>query len=48
MFMLTICCQVQIECISEAFQGKSTLQRQKLVYKAIWDELNGAMFDFNT
>mmetsp|Transcript_31748 Transcript_31748/g.43312 ORF Transcript_31748/g.43312 Transcript_31748/m.43312 type:complete len:135 (-) Transcript_31748:82-486(-) len=32
---------IQIECVSEEFTGKSSLQRQRLVYKAIWDELNG-------
>jgi acid stress-induced BolA-like protein IbaG/YrbA len=30
---------IVVECISEEFVGKSTLQRQRLVYKAIWDEL---------
>ncbi len=33
--------QIQIDCVSEAFDGKSRIQRQRLVYKAIWDELNG-------
>lgn len=32
---------IQIDCVSEAFDGKSRIQRQRLVYKAIWDELNG-------
>lgn len=33
--------QIQVECVSEEFQGKTILQRQRLVYKAIWEELNG-------
>lgn len=32
---------IQVLCISDEFTGKSTLQRQRLVYKAIWEELNG-------
>lgn len=28
---------IKIECISEQFEGKSTLQRQRLIYKSIWD-----------
>ena len=34
-------CQIRIECVSEEFTGKSAVQRQRLIYKAIWDELNG-------
>jgi stress-induced morphogen len=33
--------QIQVHCVSEAFVNKTTLQRQRLVYKAIWEELNG-------
>eukprot|EP01033_Poteriospumella_lacustris_P008419 gene8417-6080_t len=25
------------------FEGKSVVQRQRMVYKAIWDELNGPL-----
>ncbi len=30
-----------IEVISATFEGKNTLQRQRLVYKAIWDLMAG-------
>ena len=30
-----------IEVVSEQFEGKSTLQRQRMVYKAIWDLMAG-------
>ena len=33
--------QIQIVCVADAFEGKSSLQRQRLVYKAIWDEMSG-------
>eukprot|EP01038_Epipyxis_sp_PR26KG_P009626 gene9626-12962_t len=32
---------IQIVCVSDAFIGKNTLARQRLVFKAIWDELEG-------
>ena len=32
---------IAIEVVSEAFEGKSTMQRQQLVYKAIWAEMSG-------
>jgi len=32
---------LQIECVSAEFVGKNTLARQRLVYKAIWEEMNG-------
>jgi acid stress-induced BolA-like protein IbaG/YrbA len=32
---------VNILCIAEEFTGKNTVQRQRLIYKAIWDELSG-------
>ena len=35
--------QIQILCVSEEFTGKNIVQRQKLVYKAIWEELNGKL-----
>jgi len=31
---------ITVECISQEFEGKSTLQRQRLIYKAIWDEMS--------
>lgn len=33
--------QIQIVCISSEFEGKNSVQRQRLVYKAIWDEMSG-------
>jgi stress-induced morphogen len=33
--------QIRVDVVSEEFTGKTTLQRQRLVYKAIWEELNG-------
>ena len=30
-----------IEVTSAAFEGKNTLQRQRIVYKAIWDLMAG-------
>ncbi len=30
-----------IEVISEQFEGKNTLQRQRMVYKAVWDLMAG-------
>ena len=30
-----------IEVVSELFEGKNTLQRQRMVYKAIWDLMAG-------
>jgi len=32
---------IQIVCISNEFEGKNTLQRQRMIYKAIWDEMSG-------
>lgn len=28
-------------CVSTAFEGKNIVQRQRLIYKAIWDEMSG-------
>eukprot|EP01031_Cornospumella_fuschlensis_P029211 gene29212-35262_t len=36
-----LCGTVNILCISEDFEGKNVVQRQRLVYKAIWEELQG-------
>ena len=30
-----------IEVVSSEFEGKNTLQRQRIVYKAIWDLMAG-------
>lgn len=32
---------ISVEVISTAFEGKRAMQRQQLVYKAIWEELQG-------
>ena len=32
---------IQIVCISTQFEGKNTLARQRMIYKAIWDEMSG-------
>eukprot|EP00814_Leptocylindrus_danicus_P022659 CAMPEP_0116011620 /NCGR_PEP_ID=MMETSP0321-20121206/4668_1 /TAXON_ID=163516 /ORGANISM="Leptocylindrus danicus var. danicus, Strain B650" /LENGTH=90 /DNA_ID=CAMNT_0003480871 /DNA_START=161 /DNA_END=433 /DNA_ORIENTATION=+ len=32
---------ISIEVVSEKFEGKRPVQRQQLVYKAIWEELQG-------
>ena len=32
---------ISIEVVSSQFEGKRAVQRQQLVYKAIWQELQG-------
>lgn len=32
---------IALKVISSAFEGKNRVQRQQLVYKAIWEELSG-------
>jgi stress-induced morphogen len=32
---------IAVEVVSAKFEGKRAVQRQQLVYKAIWDELQG-------
>lgn len=32
---------ISIEVVSSKFEGKRAVQRQQLVYKAIWEELQG-------
>jgi acid stress-induced BolA-like protein IbaG/YrbA len=32
---------IAVEVVSEKFEGKRAVQRQQLVYKAIWEELQG-------
>lgn len=34
---------ISIEVTSELFEGKRLVQRQQLVYKALWEELKGAV-----
>ncbi|XP_075509315.1 protein BOLA4, chloroplastic/mitochondrial [Primulina tabacum] len=34
---------ISIEVISTAFEGKSAVNRQRMVYKAIWEELQDAV-----
>ena len=32
---------ITIECVAEAFEGKRSLARQQMVFKAIWAEMDG-------
>jgi len=32
---------ISIEVVSTMFEGKRLMQRQQMVYKAIWDEMQG-------
>ena len=32
---------ISIYCVSDAFEGKRSMQRQQIVFKAIWDEMQG-------
>jgi len=34
---------VTITVVSEAFEGKRSVQRQQMVYKIIWEEMQGAI-----
>jgi stress-induced morphogen len=34
---------VSIEVVSSKFEGKRAVQRQQMVYKALWEELQGAV-----
>eukprot|EP00527_Entomoneis_sp_CCMP2396_P009265 CAMPEP_0198138300 /NCGR_PEP_ID=MMETSP1443-20131203/1707_1 /TAXON_ID=186043 /ORGANISM="Entomoneis sp., Strain CCMP2396" /LENGTH=135 /DNA_ID=CAMNT_0043800011 /DNA_START=211 /DNA_END=618 /DNA_ORIENTATION=- len=34
---------ISIEVVSSKFEGKRAVQRQQLVYKAIWEEMQGAV-----
>ena len=34
---------ISIEVVSEKFEGKRAVQRQQMVYKAIWEEMQGAV-----
>jgi stress-induced morphogen len=33
---------ISISVVSEKFEGKRAVQRQQMVYKALWDELKGS------
>ena len=33
---------ISIYCVSEQFEGLRSMKRQQLVYKAIWEEMQGA------
>ena len=41
MIIIIIGSHIQIVCISTQFEGKNTLARQRMIYKAIWDEMSG-------
>jgi BolA protein len=32
---------ISIYCVADAFEGKRSMQRQQIVFKAIWDEMQG-------
>jgi len=34
---------ISVEVVSQLFEGKRPVQRQQLVYKAIWEEMQGAV-----
>lgn len=34
---------ISIKVVSEQFEGKRAVQRQQMVYKAIWEEMQGAV-----
>ena len=34
---------ISVEVVSSNFEGKRMVQRQQLVYKAIWEEMQGAV-----
>ncbi|EKX54527.1 hypothetical protein GUITHDRAFT_100004 [Guillardia theta CCMP2712] len=34
---------VTINVVSQAFEGKRAVQRQQMVYKVIWEEMQGAI-----
>ena len=34
---------IAIYCVSEKFEGQRSMKRQQMVYKAIWEELKGAL-----
>lgn len=37
------CRHVEIRVVSDAFEGKRAVARQRLVYKAIWEELQSVV-----
>ena len=34
-------CHIQVEGVSEAFAGKRAMERQRMVFRALWEELEG-------
>eukprot|EP00238_Polyblepharides_amylifera_P000104 CAMPEP_0196572104 /NCGR_PEP_ID=MMETSP1081-20130531/2212_1 /TAXON_ID=36882 /ORGANISM="Pyramimonas amylifera, Strain CCMP720" /LENGTH=74 /DNA_ID=CAMNT_0041889307 /DNA_START=447 /DNA_END=671 /DNA_ORIENTATION=+ len=34
---------ISIDVVAEFFEGKNSVQRQRAVYKAIWEEMQGAV-----
>lgn len=32
---------IQVTVVSSAFEGKKAMERQRMVYKAIWEEMSG-------
>ena len=30
---------IYVECVSDKFEGKRSMQRQQMIYKALWDEM---------
>lgn len=39
---------ITIYCVSEAFEGKRSLARQQMVFKAIWEEMQGPVHAVDT
>ena len=39
---------ITIYCVSEQFEGKRSLARQQLVFKAIWEEMQGPVHAVDT
>ena len=39
---------ITIYCVSDAFEGKRSLARQQMVFKAIWEEMQGAVHAVDT
>ena len=39
---------ITIYCVSDAFEGKRSLARQQLVFKAIWEEMQGPVHAVDT
>ena len=39
---------VTIYCVAEEFEGKRSLARQQMVFKAIWEEMQGPVHAVDT